>query len=192
MSCCPSIWLNSWKSFGQRATPPQYCQEQLLTVSAATSLKQAKHLLDIWGFPRQYIFLLYKFYLNPLMLLLKNQPILNEVPTNEMHLNVSKVQDGRHSHQCLPESLSLQRLQEPPLLPPGVSGPPRMAISCLCRKPFFSGAKAAPQPQATCIRATTAGYLSIPGPSADGDSHRRLSMPAAQDAFDHGGSTPPY
>lgn len=32
------------------------------------------------------------------MLLLTNQPILNEVPTNEMHLNVSKVQDGRHSH----------------------------------------------------------------------------------------------
>ena len=128
MSCCPSIWLNSWKSFGQRATPPQYCQEQLLTVSAATSLKQAKHLLDIWGFPRQYIFLLYKFYLNPLMLLLTNQPILNEVPTNEMHLNVSKVQDGRHSHQCLPESLSLQRLQEPPLLPPGVSGPYRTII----------------------------------------------------------------
>ena len=60
------------------------------------------------------------------------------------------------------------------------------------QKTFFSGAKAALQPQATCIRATTAGYLNIPGPSADGDSHRGLSMPAAQDAFDHGGSTPPY
>lgn len=67
-----------------------------------------------------------------------------------------------------------------------------MAISCLCRKLFFSGAKAALQPQATCIRATTAGYLNIPGPSADGDSHRGLSTPTAQDAFDHGGSTPPY
>jgi len=34
---------------------PNTVKKQILTISAATSLKQAKHLLDIWGFPRQYI-----------------------------------------------------------------------------------------------------------------------------------------
>ena len=60
MSCCPSIWLNSWESFGQRATLPQYCQETTIDHLSSHIIKISQTSFRHFGVPKA----IYSFFSN--------------------------------------------------------------------------------------------------------------------------------
>lgn len=108
------------------------------------------------------------------MLLLTNQPIMNEVPTSKRRQNVSKLGDNAHAQSVSSRDAFTVEASATPSQPPGVSRPPGMAISCLGKEIFFfSGAKTGLlSPVVPAIRATTAFWALLERETLTGASPR--------------------